>query len=190
MLINQARIEQYSPGDDSLLQIREALAITLALRADTEFSEEELVPADIPEDFKHTETLIWHTLRGEGKIELEPLILRSADEKKVVMVIYLGSKLCGHKGIIHGGMLASLLDETLARTIIPSLPGRIGFTANFSINYRRPTFANDFVVIRAEVDKIDGRKGFVKGQIEDIKGNVLVDSEALFIAPNTARATS
>ncbi|ORX99728.1 Thioesterase/thiol ester dehydrase-isomerase, partial [Basidiobolus meristosporus CBS 931.73] len=125
-------------------------------------------------------------LRGEGKIDLDPLIFRSTDGQKVVMIVHLGPKLCGHKGIIHGGMIASLLDEALGRTIIPNLPGSIGFTANFSINYRRPTFADNFVVVRTEVTKIEGRKGFVKGQIEDVQGNILADSEALFIAPKTS----
>ncbi|ORX92776.1 Thioesterase/thiol ester dehydrase-isomerase, partial [Basidiobolus meristosporus CBS 931.73] len=130
-------------------------------------------------------SLLWNTLHGEGKLELEPLIFRSADEKKVVMIVYLGSKLCGHKGIVHGGMLASLLDDTLGRTIIPNLPGSVGFTANLSINYRRPTFADDFVVIKTEVEKVEGRKGFVKGHVEDTKDNVLVDSQALFISPKS-----
>lgn len=29
-------------------------------------------------------------------------------------VVHLGSDLCGHIGIVHGGMIATLLDEILA----------------------------------------------------------------------------
>ncbi|KAK9764867.1 hypothetical protein K7432_007292 [Basidiobolus ranarum] len=185
MVSSQVQIEPYNVENNSLLETRELLEVTKALRDDADYSEEELSPVDTPETFKHTDTLVWHTLRGEGKIDLEPLIFRSTDGQKVAIIVHLGSKLCGHKGIIHGGMIASLLDEALGRTIIPNLPGGVGFTANFSLNYRRPTFANHFVVVRAEVSKIEGRKGFVKGQVEDHKGNVLADSEALFIAPRT-----
>ena len=39
------------------------------------------------------------------------------DEKEAVVLIHVGRGLCGHDGIIHGGLLATLLDETLARTV-------------------------------------------------------------------------
>lgn len=32
-------------------------------------------------------------------------------------VVHLGKALCGHDGIIHGGLLATLLDEVLALVV-------------------------------------------------------------------------
>jgi hypothetical protein len=56
-------------------------------------------------------------LRGPGKLALYPLIRAKKDESESVIFLHLGRGLCGHDGIIHGGMLATVLDETLARTV-------------------------------------------------------------------------
>jgi hypothetical protein len=31
--------------------------------------------------------------------------------------VHVGRGVCGHDGIIHGGLLATILDESLARTV-------------------------------------------------------------------------
>ena len=57
------------------------------------------------------------TLRGPGKLALRPLVRARKDETESIMFIHVGRGLCGHDGIIHGGLLATLLDESLARTV-------------------------------------------------------------------------
>ncbi len=57
------------------------------------------------------------TLRGPGKLALYPLIRAKRDESEAIIILHLGRGLCGHDGIIHGGLLATLLDETLARNV-------------------------------------------------------------------------
>jgi len=39
---------------------------------------------------------------------------------------HIGTDLCGHVGIVHGGMLATLLDEGLARCSFSNAAERIG----------------------------------------------------------------
>lgn len=56
-------------------------------------------------------------LRGPGKLGVIPLIRGKKDESESVVFIHVGRGLCGHDGIIHGGLLATLLDEALARTV-------------------------------------------------------------------------
>jgi acyl-coenzyme A thioesterase PaaI-like protein len=34
-----------------------------------------------------------------------------------VIIVHVGRGLCGHDGIVHGGLLATLLDEGLGRTV-------------------------------------------------------------------------
>jgi acyl-coenzyme A thioesterase PaaI-like protein len=33
------------------------------------------------------------------------------------VVLHLGRALCGHDGIVHGGLLATVFDESLARNV-------------------------------------------------------------------------
>ena len=56
-------------------------------------------------------------LRGPGKLAIAPLIRSRKDESEAIAFVHVGRGLCGHDGIIHGGLLATLLDETLARTV-------------------------------------------------------------------------
>lgn len=56
-------------------------------------------------------------LRGPGKLALYPLIRAKNDDSEAMVFVHLGRGLCGHDGIIHGGLLATLLDESLARTV-------------------------------------------------------------------------
>lgn len=59
-------------------------------------------------------------LRGPGKLALIPLVRSKYDESEAIAFIHVGRGLCGHDGIIHGGLLATLLDEGLARTVSAS----------------------------------------------------------------------
>jgi len=61
--------------------------------------------------------LIAGALRGLGKLALYPLIRAKKDESKSAVFLRLGRGVCSHDGIVHGGLLATPLDETLARTV-------------------------------------------------------------------------
>lgn len=47
-------------------------------------------------------------LRGPGKLALHPLLRVRKDESESVAVMHLGRGLCGHDGIIHGGLIATV----------------------------------------------------------------------------------
>ena len=136
------------------------------------------------------------TLLGEDKIAVPPLNFSSRGEEELptlVQIAYLGEALCGHPGIVHGGLLATLLDEGLARACFPALPNKVGVTASLKIDYRSPCPAGSYVVLKAETTKVEGRKAWVKGWIEllgeDGEGNgtKLVEADALFIEPKGAK---
>ena len=127
------------------------------------------------------------TLLGPGRIPVPPLVFLE-EGKSLVSLLYLSTDLCGHVNIVHGGLLATLLDEGLARCGFSALPNKIGVTANLNINYRSPTPAGSYVVLKAETIKVEGRKVWVKGRIELLgdtiePGKLLVEAEALFIEP-------
>lgn len=134
------------------------------------------------------------TLLGENKIEVPPLTFseKEAELPKMVQLSYLGMGLCGHPGIVHGGLLATMLDEGLARCCFHALPNKVGVTASLKVDYRVPCPGNSYVVLKAETIKVEGRKAWVKGWIEllgeeDGKGTKLVEAEALFIEPKGAK---
>ncbi|KAK3840706.1 MAG: HotDog domain-containing protein [Linnemannia elongata] len=123
------------------------------------------------------------TLRGDGKLGVKPALFQSEDQMQVLSVLHVGTDMCGHPNITHGGLLATLLDEITAMTAIPNLPGKTGFTANLNINYRHPCIADQFIVAHSEVTSVEGRKAFVKATLKTVSGTLLADATALFVAP-------
>ncbi|XP_061462275.1 acyl-coenzyme A thioesterase THEM4-like isoform X2 [Rhineura floridana] len=104
----------------------------------------------------------------------------SASEKRVVSIFQPGLYLEGLTGYMHGGAIATILDNTLAACSLLST-GRM-ITANLSINYRSPVPLGSVVLVDTKVDRTEGRKTFVSGQVQSVDGQVLhVDATALCI---------
>ncbi|CAG8476588.1 12283_t:CDS:2 [Funneliformis mosseae] len=122
------------------------------------------------------------TLRGKGKFVVKPLIFFSEEKKECVYILHVGSDMCGHNGIVHGGLLSTIMDEVLAIASIPCLPGKNGATAFLHVNFRKPCKAEQILIGRGKTTKLEGRKGFVEGTLETLDGIKLVDANALFIS--------
>lgn len=145
------------------------------------------------------------TLAGDTKIPVPPVIFTKGQGEELVAISYLGSDLCGHVGIVHGGLLATMLDEGLARCCFAALPNRVGVTARLEIDYRKVCKSEGFVVLKARTERVEGRKAWVRGRVEvlpvgkearkakegmtptDEVGEVLVEAQGLFVEPKWAK---
>jgi acyl-coenzyme A thioesterase PaaI-like protein len=65
----------------------------------------------------HAHSLTSSVLRGPSLLAVPPLAFVKNDESQAVLILHLGRSLCGHDGIIHGGMIATVFDESLARNV-------------------------------------------------------------------------
>ncbi|KAF8640183.1 hypothetical protein AX16_010238 [Volvariella volvacea WC 439] len=141
---------------------------------------------NFPEE-RRVNNLTAGALRGPGKLALPPLVRARKDESESDIFIHVGRGLCGHDGIIHGGLLATLLDESLARIAINNLPDKVGVTAKLSIDYRAPTRADQWIVLKTRLVEAKGRKVQVSGRIEDMEGTLLAEASATFVQPKYAK---
>lgn len=144
----------------------------------------------IPEGYRNHH-LTGGLLSGPGRIVVPPLVFEEEGGKSLVAISYLGHELCGHPGIIHGGLLATMIDEGLARCCFAALPHKVGVTANLNVNYRFPVKAGSYVVLRAKTTRAEGRKAWVEGRVETLVGEgetpvVLAEATALFVSPRQA----
>jgi acyl-coenzyme A thioesterase PaaI-like protein len=192
---NAETLSLFVPAGPEAEQINKRIVsnpLSESLRANPQWTESR-PHMKIPENMR-SHNLTAGTLQGDDKIASPPLTFANtkAELPSIVQIAHLGEKLCGHPTIIHGGLLATLLDEGLARACFPALPNKVGVTASLNITYKKPCPANSFVVLRAETTKVDGRKAWVKGWIELLgdgvdEGEHLVEAEALFIEPRGAK---
>ncbi|KAL2076219.1 hypothetical protein VTL71DRAFT_1162 [Oculimacula yallundae] len=182
----------YEPEDAHAQEIEDFIVnhpLAVSLRKEPQFSEARPHLKVPPGQRSHNLTA--GTLMGSGKVVVPPLVFSEKGGKSLVSIQYLGGDLCGHPGLVHGGMLATMLDEGLARCCFAALPNKVGMTANLNINYKAPAKAGNYVVLRAKTTKVEGRKAWVEGHIETLVGEgetpvILAEASALFIEPRQA----
>ena len=182
--------DEYSRGIDEHIK---NCSLATKLRANPDFQESR-PHLKIPEAVR-SHNLTAGTLAGPGMIVVPPYIWNEREGKELVQIFYLGNNVSGHSGIVHGGLLATLLDEGLAWCCFPVLPNKVGVTASLQINYKKPTKADQYLVLKATTTKVEGRKAFVEGHIETMPENgeepeILVSANALFIEPKHAAVSN
>jgi hypothetical protein len=147
--------------------------------------------ANFPEHMAY-HSLTAGSLRKPGMLVAPPLVLSKTRHGAATIggyqgdafaFVYLGRSLCGHDGVVHGGLLATVLDETLARTSFFNLPHQVGVTARLEIDYRKPVKADQVVVVETKLIEAAGRKVTVEGVMRNLAGETLVESRAIFVEP-------
>lgn len=132
------------------------------------------------------------SLRKPGMLAAPPLVVSKTKHGAAELgghqgdafaFVHLGRSTCGHDGIVHGGLLATVLDETLARTSFFNLPSNVGVTARLEIDYRKPVKADQIVVVETKLIEAKGRKVTVEGVMRTLSGELLVESRAIFVEP-------
>ncbi|GAW19378.1 hypothetical protein ANO14919_088640 [Xylariales sp. No.14919] len=105
---------------------------------------------------------------------------------EVKAFVTLGSGLNGYPGVCHGGLVMAILDEVIS-DLVPinqrrgTAPGGTHMTAYLNTSFIRPVPTPATVLTRAWLTKIEGRKYFMQGTMEDEDGVVLARADALFV---------
>lgn len=96
--------------------------------------------------------------------------------------VTLGDEYQSYPGVAHGGILATILDETMGRAVLADDgPERFMFTARMETRFRRPVPLHQEFVVRGQVDSIRDRTALVSGQIALTDGTVAVEVSATLV---------
>jgi acyl-coenzyme A thioesterase PaaI-like protein len=89
----------------------------------------------------------------------------------------------GYPGVVHGGIVASLVDEVLGRVHMGSDPEkpRFLYTAKLTIQYRQPVPTNKPIRIVGSGLKQKKRTATSSAKIFGPSGEILVDADALLV---------
>jgi len=100
--------------------------------------------------------------------------------------------LCGPEGIVHGGILALLLDEVAEWTNVARL-GRLGLTREISVRYLKPVQTNTEIIVESRIMSHDERNAVHRSTIQAADGTLVAESRSEWILPRLstiARVTS
>lgn len=88
---------------------------------------------------------------------------------------------------VHGGVLFTLLDSALGRSILHSLPeGRGCATVEIKVNYFRP-IQTGRVTARGWKRELTKSLGYAEGEVVNEEGKVLARASGTFFLTNTLR---
>ncbi|XP_042296993.1 acyl-coenzyme A thioesterase THEM4-like [Sceloporus undulatus] len=142
--------------------------------------------AHYPESVKQTYNLrdkgtrlFLRNLDTEG-MGFEYVMFLNRSEKKMAGVFQFGPYLEGPPGFAHGGSIATVLDTVLG-SLAMCVTYRV-MTANLNINYKSPTPLGSVVLVESKLDRVEGRKVFVTGEMRSVDGRTVhADATGLFI---------
>jgi len=103
----------------------------------------------------------------------------------------LGAEYCGGPGFIHGGVIALLLDEAMAK--VSRFHQVRAATAELTVEYLKFIAVDADIVVEAQEVECNGRMHLRVGEIRDAAGEVLARGRGRFIelgAPRTAGQSS
>lgn len=88
----------------------------------------------------------------------------------------------GYPGVVHGGIVAAMLDEATGRVFMgdPVAP-RFMYTARLDIRYRKNVPVGKLLKVVGRAGKNKGRTAMATGAIYDADGELLAEAEALMV---------
>jgi uncharacterized protein (TIGR00369 family) len=86
----------------------------------------------------------------------------------------------GHPGILHGGVIATLLDEAMSKAI--RVLGTPSVTRKMEIEFLLPVPSGAPLRIEGSVVRSQGRRHWTEAVILDAEGTTLASAKGLFIA--------
>jgi uncharacterized protein (TIGR00369 family) len=102
-----------------------------------------------------------------------------AEDGAVVCLPTIPDTFEGPTGYLHGGIIATLLDEIMSKAIRSK--GIVAMTGKLEVEYLRPVPSGAPIRMEGRVSRQDGRKNWAEAKILDGKGNELARGKGLFI---------
>ncbi|PGH07025.1 hypothetical protein GX51_02065 [Blastomyces parvus] len=113
-----------------------------------------------------------------------------AADPDFLLLLQLGRSVSGFRDTVHGGVLATLLDETLSNCVEAfrqDMPVNGGedrprlYTAKLQVSFRAPVETPGVIIVKAWFKGVEGRKWFLEGQVVGEDGTVRAKAESLWV---------
>ncbi len=108
-----------------------------------------------------------------------------ADDGEVVSFPTIASVFEGHPGYLHGGVIATLLDEAMSKAVRAG--GRSSMTRRMEVEYLRPVPSETPLRLEGRVVRSEPRKHWAEARILNESGRVLAEAKGLFIEVSPAK---
>jgi acyl-coenzyme A thioesterase PaaI-like protein len=131
----------------------------------------------------------WYSpVYGPGNPLSPPLEVTLSADGRVSGRVTLGKAFEGPPGLVHGGVIATLLDHVLARA--PRSAGHGGLTGSLTVRYRRPVPLGTPLLLEGSVESMEGRRATARATLAAAADpdTPLAEGEAVLVALRAERA--
>jgi uncharacterized protein (TIGR00369 family) len=115
---------------------------------------------------------------NQSGLRLEFLL---AEDSSVVSLPRVGDRFEGHPGYLHGGVIATLLDEAMSKAARAC--GLTTMTRHLEVDYLRPVPSSAPLRLEGRLVRSEGRKHWMEARILDGEQAVLARASGIFIEP-------
>lgn len=102
-----------------------------------------------------------------------------AEDGAAVSLPTISNDFEGPAGLVHGGVIATLLDEAMSKAVRAT--GVVSMTRKMEIEYLRPVPSGKPIRIEGRAVRSEGRKHWTEAKLLDADGVTLATGQALFI---------
>lgn len=97
----------------------------------------------------------------------------------------------GYPGIVHGGVIAAVLDEVAGRATMKSKRPDVSMvTGKLSIRYRKPVRVNEEVMIEGKMISKSGRVYQCTSNMRSTSGELLAEADVTLVEPDDELVTA
>ncbi len=122
---------------------------------------------------------------GANERGMKLAFVRDDARRRIVGRFTLGADYQGGPGFLHGGIIATLLDEAMGK--VNRFRDVRAVTAELSVEYLRPVRVGQEIVVEAFEVQCDGRNLIHASEIRNDAGELLARGRGRFVAVNEER---
>ncbi len=102
-----------------------------------------------------------------------------AENGSVVCLTTISASFEGPSGFLHGGIIATLLDESMSKSL--RAKGLTTMTRQMEVEYLRPIHSGAPIRLEGRLVRSEGRKHWSEARILSPRGHILAEGKGLFV---------
>jgi len=110
---------------------------------------------------------------------------RDEARRRIVGRFRLGAEYQGGAGFLHGGIIATLLDEAMGK--VSRFSDVRAVTTELTVQYLKPIRVDEEIVVEGYETRVEGRSRFHEGEIRNAAGEVLARGRGRFVVIDPAK---
>lgn len=110
---------------------------------------------------------------------------RDMGRQRIVGRFRLGAEYQGGPGFVHGGIIATVLDEAMGK--VSAFSDVRAVTAELNIEYLRPIRVEEEILVEAFQSERNGRQLIHRGEIRNAAGELLARARGRFVVIDPAK---